>query len=159
MIVWTQENKVQASSFVCCTYCKVQNFIRFLKQKCLYHLNSILFWPIFLILLHLCWNRMCKGTSTMTRFAIRDAIYRAIWCLQCSNSRFAMPPRFAICVSTMKATSQIANRRRFIANRQCVYNSAIRDATRDLRRRFWKWKNHLFLRRRAIWPYQIFIKS
>ena len=52
--------------------------------------------------------------------AIFEAIYRAIW------------------VPTMKATSQNATRRRFVAKRQCAYNTAICDAIRVLRRRFWK---------------------
>ena len=81
-----------------------------------------------------------KNVAICDATAIFEAIYRAVW------------------VPTMKATSQNANRRRFVAKRQCAYNTAICDAIRVLQCRFWIWKNHLFLRRRAIWPYQIFIK-
>ena len=74
-----------------------------------------------------------KGTSTMTRFAIRDAIYRAIWCLQCSDSRFAMPPRFAICDLCVYNESDVANRKSPAIHRKSPMCLQCRDLRRDTR--------------------------
>ena len=69
----------------------------------------------------------------MTRFAIRDAIYRAIWCLQCSDSRFAMSPRFAIRDLGVYNESDVANRESPAIRRKSPMCLQYRDLRRDTR--------------------------
>ena len=80
------------------------------------------------------------GTPTMTRFAVRGAVCRAIWCLQCRGLRFAVPPRFAVRGLGAYNESGAANRKPPAARRKtplCLQYRDLRRGTR-LRAAFWK---------------------
>ena len=79
--------------------------------------------------------RLQYNAAICNAAAICGAIYREIWVVSGYNE------------------SDVANRRRFVAKRQCVYNTAIRRFATSLL----EMKKSFILWRRAIW--QLFSKT
>ena len=89
-----------------------------------------------------------NGTSTMTRFAVCDAVYRAIWCLKCRGLRFAATA--AVCGSRLGVynKSGAANREPSAARRKtqlCLQYRGFRHGTR-FAGRFLEMKKSFILR-------------
>ena len=100
-----------------------------------------------------------NGTSTMTRFAVCGAVYRAIWCLQCRGLRFAATA--AVCGSRLGVynKSGAANREPSASRRKtplCLQYRGLRRGQRFAGRFLEMKKSFILRRRRRFGPSKYF---